>query len=252
MRFLRRLALGHSLKFVAHSPAIAEHVGRHLGLQPTVIALPFKVHDLEERPPCRNRPIRFVFLGLGHRSKGLDLVLEAIGLSADLITAMTFAFTVQCYLPFRDRRSEQLHRDASDLSKNIVGVELIDHELSPSEYFRELRRADVVLIPHRLEIYKLALSGVFADAVGAGRPVIVAEGSYMSELVRKSGAGVCFESGNGPALKRAMVDAVGQIDQLLDKATAARVRWVEEQGPEAFVSGLLLQVQDAAAGSARG
>jgi glycosyltransferase involved in cell wall biosynthesis len=239
VRILRRLARGHSLKFVAHSPAIAEHVSQYLGLQPRVIALPFKPPDFIERPPARNRPIRFAFLGLGHRSKGLDLVLQAVELSADLLEANRLEFTIQCYLPFRDSTSERLHRDAKELSVKVAGIQLIDRELSPPEYVMELKRADIVLVPHRLDTYKFALSGVFADAMGAGRPVIVAEGTYMSELVRESGAGVTFEAGNGVSLQRAIVEAAGSVDQLLHRAKAARERWILEQGPEAFVTRLL-------------
>ena len=238
LRILRRLARGHRLKFVAHSPAIAEQLGDHLGLQPKVIALPFKAVDFEERPATGSRPVRFSFLGLGHRSKGLDLVLQAMELSVKLIEANKLEFTIQCYLPFRDRGSDGLHRDVKNLAMRVGGVEVIDHELTTSDYVHELKRADIVLIPHRLETYRFALSGVFADAIGAGRPVIVAEGSYMSELVRESGAGLTFKSGNGVSFQSAIVEAAGQADQLLHLAKTARERWVREQGPEAFVSGL--------------
>ncbi len=243
IRILRRLAQGHHLEFVAHSPAIAAQVGQYLGFQPKVIALPFKPYDLVDRPSGRKGAVRFAFLGLGHHSKGLDLVLQAVKLCAELVDGNKMEFTIQCYLPFRDHAAEELHRSAKELSVTITSIILIEHELRPSEYLLELQRSDVVLVPHRLDTYRYALSGVFADAMAAGRPVIVAEGSYMSELVRESGAGVSFESGSGLSLQRAIVEAARRIDELLAHAKTARERWVREQGPDAFVT-LLLQLSE--------
>jgi glycosyltransferase involved in cell wall biosynthesis len=216
-----------------------------------VIALPFRASDFVESTPANNRPVRVAFLGMGHRSKGLDLVLQALELSASLVEENKLQFAIQLYLPFRDAPSERLHRDIKVQAEKVAGVEVIDRELSPTEYLHQVTLADIVLVPNRLDTYKFAISGVFADAMGAGRPVIVADGSYVSELVRESGAGVLFEDGNGLSLQRAIVEAAGRIEELLDRAKAARLRWVQEQGPEAFVT-RLLQLQKSPVASVRG
>ena len=251
VRFLRRSARGHRLRFVAHSPAIAAVVAPYLGFKPDVIALPFKAPDFVESAPLNNRPVRLAFLGMGHRSKGLDLVLQALELSAALVGENRLQFAIQCYLPFRDAPSERLHRDIKALAGKLAGVEVIARELSPSEYLQQVTQADIVLVPNRLDTYKFAISGVFADAMGAGRPVIVADGSYVSELVRESGAGVLFEDGNGLSLQHAIVEAAGRIEELLERAKAARLRWVQEQGPAAFVT-RVLQLQESPLASLSG
>ena len=44
---------------------------------------------------------------------------------------------------------------------------------------RMLRAADVLLMPYRVDTYKERTSGVFCEALSAGKPVIVSQGSLM-------------------------------------------------------------------------
>jgi glycosyltransferase involved in cell wall biosynthesis len=239
MRVLRGLARPHRLQLVAHSPAVANLVRQRLGIYPTVIPLPFTGVGFVGRPVVDGEPIRFAFLGLGHRTKGLDLLVRAVENSADRLATRKVQFAIQCYLPFMDTASEGLRQQTRELRTRFIGVEVLDQELTPSDYLRELQLAHVVLIPHRLEAYRFALSGVFADAMSAGRPVIVAEGSYMSEIVHQTGAGVTFESGNADSLGEAIDHASERIGPLMDCARAVAERWALEHGPSAFVSRLL-------------
>jgi glycosyltransferase involved in cell wall biosynthesis len=238
IRILLRLMGAHRLEFVAHSPAIARIVSERFNLHPTVIGLPFYGPDFVSRPHREGEPIRFTFLGLGHHNKGLDLVVRAVEALAIRLAAGDVQFAIQCYLPFTDPKSEALLAQTVELSR-FVGVEILASELSPSAYLRQLHLSHVVLVPHRLEAYRFALAGTFADAVSAGRPVIVADGSYMSEIVLSTGAGLTFESGDAASLRAAMERAVAQIDVLTKNAEVAAKRWALDHGPGAFVTQVL-------------
>jgi glycosyltransferase involved in cell wall biosynthesis len=231
---LRRFARCHRLEFVAHSPAIARVVSERLGGAPTVLPLPFKPLG-PLRPPITQIPVRFAFLGLGHWTKGLDLVVEAVEKCLPLHSG-EITFAIQLYLPFTDPVSEDLHRRTRLLATNFDGVEILGRELTAPEYTRQLELAHVILVPHRLEAYRFALSGVFADAMSAGRPVIVAKGSYMSELIQDTGAGVTFESGSAASLCDALSEAGARLPDVMARAQLVAERWKHEQGPAAFVS----------------
>jgi glycosyltransferase involved in cell wall biosynthesis len=239
MRVLRGLMGPHRLRLVAHSPAIANLVGQRIGICPTAVPLPLKGMGMVGRRRVDGEPIRFTFLGLGHYNKGLDLVVRAVEGSAHRLAAREIQFAIQCYLPFIDPTSDGLRQDTIALQGRYIGVEILRTELSPSDYRQQLELAHVVLIPHRLETYRWALAGTFADAMSAGRPVIVADGSYMSEIIRDSGAGVTFESGNAESLRTAIDQASERIATLMDRAQTAAERWSVEQGPAGFVSNLL-------------
>src|SRR5438552_1343370 len=162
--------------------AVAGLVRERLGIAPALMPLPFEEMDLVDRRR-QTFPIRFAFLGLGHRSKGLDLVVVALSDLADLLAEGRIHFTIQSYLPFTDTQVDQLLEEVSDLPARYPSVDVIERELTPSEYVREVQAADVLLVPHRLETYRYALSGVFSDTMSGARPVIVADGSHMSELI---------------------------------------------------------------------
>jgi glycosyltransferase involved in cell wall biosynthesis len=235
---LRRLAVRHRLVFVAHSPAIARLVSKFVGGTPEVVPLPFRSAPHVERKHEAGAPTRFAFLGLGHRNKGLDLVVGAVRNSAELLATGGLSFAIQCYLPFADAQTEELLAEARALGY-LANVEILVGELTPDRYVFELQRSDVILIPHRLETYRFALSGVFADAMGAGRAVVVADGSYMSEIIRSNGAGVMFKSGDVASLTEAIREAAQRATELLERAEAASHRWGVEQGPVGFVSRIL-------------
>ena len=68
-------------------------------------------------------------------------------------------------------------------------VSLVDHPLSEEAYLQLLRDADVLLLPYRPETYKERTSGVFCEALSAGKPVIVSEGSLMARQVSRERIG---------------------------------------------------------------
>ena len=59
-------------------------------------------------------------------------------------------------------------------------VRLIPHALGSEEYRRLLFAADVVVIPYDRDHYYARSSGVFAEALAAGKPVVVPAGTWMA------------------------------------------------------------------------
>jgi glycosyltransferase involved in cell wall biosynthesis len=111
--------------------------------------------------------------------------------------------------------------------------------LSAEEYDAEIANADIVLVPNRCEYYRHALSGVFTDALALGKPVIVAEGTYMAKELGRHGSGATFRSGSATALAETMRQTARRLGELRHKAAQGRVAWLEIHNPKTYVDTLL-------------
>lgn len=96
-----------------------------------------------------------------------------------------------------------------------------DGYLSSEAYGALLASADVVLLPYHRDVYEARSSGVFIEAVCAGKIVIVTQDTWMSDMLAIAGSGRLVEDRNVSSL----VDA---IHYLLIDSTYART--TAEQG----------------------
>lgn len=71
-------------------------------------------------------------------------------------------------------------------------VNLIKHPLASEEYRRLLLDADVVIVPYDRDNYYARSSGVFAEALVAGKPVIVPRGTWMAGELPAFGVGAVY------------------------------------------------------------
>ena len=70
-------------------------------------------------------------------------------------------------------------------------VTLLEDELSINQYEELLDRASLVLLPYQTLYYHSQTSGVFAEAIGRGIPVVVPRGTWMARQVGGSEQ-VCY------------------------------------------------------------
>ncbi|MCP5469835.1 MAG: hypothetical protein H7A36_04945 [Chlamydiales bacterium] len=69
--------------------------------------------------------------------------------------------------------------------KNGVNIQLRKVSLTEEEYAQALSCCDVVLLPYDPKLYKMRTSGVFVEAILAGKIPVVREGSWLAhELLR--------------------------------------------------------------------
>lgn len=118
-------------------------------------------------------------------------------------------------------------------------VTLFERELSPNEYDGLLRRSSLVLIPYSTSWYHAQTSGVFAEAIGAGRAVVAPRGTWMARQLLDSGAGVLFNPGDRVDFAGAVENAMHSIEELLERASKVKDHWCERHNPGAFVRALL-------------
>ena len=120
-------------------------------------------------------------------------------------------------------------------------VTLWEEELSLADYDALLGRSGIVLIPYQALYYYAQTSGVLAEAIGRGKPVVVPRGTWMARQVAHGVAGVLFAPGDRVDFARAVTEAMARLEELTAAAAAMREGWVAEHNPQAFVRSLLRQ-----------
>jgi len=96
-----------------------------------------------------------------------------------------------------------------------------------------LLAADVVLVPYSSDAYRYRTSGIFAEAVALGKPVITTRGSWMSDGIDAETA-LLFESGNAVEFAAVMRVAASNLDALSDAAAERRGSWTDFHNPTRF------------------
>jgi len=66
-------------------------------------------------------------------------------------------------------------------------LELIDDHLDRVQYARMFRACDVILLPYDNKTYVLGTSGIFVEAISAGKVVFVTNGTWMAYELRQLG-----------------------------------------------------------------
>lgn len=118
--------------------------------------------------------------------------------------------------------SEALAQCAKNTLKQLPNIVLHDHPLTSDQYAGLLNRADIVLAPYTIDYYHSQTSGVVAEAIAAGKPLIVPRGTWgCREIERYGGGGVSFCPSDGQSLLEATRAAVANLPEL--KAKAQRV-----------------------------
>jgi len=93
----------------------------------------------------------------------------------------------------------QKRSKAKELENLIIkhknGHEIIFHSgrLAHQDYVKCLKELDLLLLPYEVEPYRTRTSGIFAEAVHSGIPVIVPKGTWMDEQLDNHGAGLIFD-----------------------------------------------------------
>jgi glycosyltransferase involved in cell wall biosynthesis len=121
---------------------------------------------------------------------------------------------------------------ARDSLSGRRGVELLCEPLHDEEYCRWLGAAHLVLLPYQADRYVARTSGILAEAIHAGVPAIVPEGTWLSEQLRRHGAGVSFDPWQPAGLDRAVERALDRLPDLLNRALERRAAFIAFHNPE--------------------
>lgn len=179
-------------------------------------------------------PYDFAFVGQMRPEKG-GMILAAI---------------VREYLAARPEARIALQLDApgnaSDWLEDHASIaddpriDWFEGPLDADAFAAMLQNAGTILIPCDAARYQLRLSGVFCEAVAAGRPVVVAGPTWMSERMTEGhGAGMAVRRPSASLYAHALLRIRTNLPEVIALARERSARWRREQSMERLVSIIL-------------
>ncbi len=201
------------------SEAIASELGGIAGGRAQISVVPLGVAEPERMASAGDEPARFLFVGSLIHRKGVDILLDALDLSADRSLRLAIIGDGPLAIEVKER------------SARHHGVEVLG-ALPPQAVAEEMSRSSALVLPSRSE----GRPFVVMEAMAHGLPVIATDIPGTRELVRNEETGLLCEI-EGQDLAAAMI-------RLADDATLRRRLGEEAQ---AFLTSAGLTSEAAAA-----
>ena len=192
--------------------------------------------DVESASVALNHePLHFVSLGNARAEKGFGDLAEAVLKLDKSLLGKRWKFSIQCHQPDRKcvEAAERLARS------KLTGVHLIREDLDEKEYRSLLAASDVVLLPYHLNKYAMRTSGVFCEALVAGKPVIATQGSWMSDEIARTGGGWLVPERSPIELARTTVDVSHEFESVASGCRERAPDYKKLFSAEAFINGLM-------------
>jgi glycosyltransferase involved in cell wall biosynthesis len=236
--------LRHKLGFLSDTEPLARSFARLFGHDFTVMPIPFRTDLLDgeaaDRKSAGTAPLAIGYFGDARLEKGFHLLPPLLSrLWGTVIRPGRARFLVQSHFNVPGGEPGMLQARNQLLQFAAPQVELTAAPLPTADYYRQLEACDAVLIPYDPDSYAERSSGILVEALVAGKPVVVPEGSWMAAQVSADHAAV-YRHPDG------LFEAVqGMIDRHPDYAAAARrlrSRWRERTDPRGYVRALLATV----------
>jgi len=199
--------------------------------------LPMATESNNVKPAvARHKKIRLSSLGPARTVKGIEAIAELIIVTEDLLKSGNVEFFIQANpQPEGDKRvisAIQVLRHS-----NLPNLELIDKPLSPSDYQIALAETDIILLPYDPAVYGMArTSGVFAEAVAMGIPVVVPSFTWAARQCERYKTGVIFTYGDAESFEAAVRDLIKKYPEYKKRALAAAKGWQSYHGAEALAA----------------
>ncbi len=99
---------------------------------------------------------------------------------------------------------------------------MIEKSLTSEQYDQLLRSADVVVIPYRPEAYGGRTSGIFGEALAAGKVVIASRWPWIERRMGEFPCGVRMETYSAAAFERAILRVVEEYPRLVPREEVLR------------------------------
>ncbi len=184
----------------------------------------------------RSSALTLGYLGDARAGKGFGLMPTV---ARAILPASNIRLLLQCVMP-GDPGSAFEKARALLKDYESRGVELVETRLSREDYASLVAAMDIVLVPYTGPGYRESTSGIFAEAVATGKPVVVPSETWMAaELGRGQGAGIVYARADALGLARASQEAITQHSRLAEQATARAGRFANRHSPEALVEQLV-------------
>ncbi len=234
---LARELIGKSLLFTTENDALGEIYVRQFGIKTTLLPIAMRTAQAQPNPDGR---ARFGFFGYSKSEKGFHLLPEAIEICRARNLPVDFVIQIQ------HSNWERETVEAERKLRRLSGIEIVDGVMGSAEYAQRTNAVDVTLLPYDPWRFGLRGSGLYTEAVAAGRPVIAARGIYAAAGIE---SGVAEGEIFAPYTSAALADAIERLLPHLAEAQGRAARGAHEfanrHSGEAYVDVLLKLVKSA-------
>lgn len=235
---LQELAKDGRIRLSSDSSRLAHQLERLTTLPVEIWPLPHTTELGEEarrKRDGRRKRLRVVSLGNARDEKGILELLDAVRIIEAVGQADRFDFVFQVNDAAAD--IEPAIRAFADEPRAYT--RLLTESLSSEAYFDLLKSADIVALPYWRDIYMARTSGVFLEAVAAGKPVVCTDDTWMSDQLELAGAGVLIQDRNETDLANALIRCADEFEAMDKRARATAGKWLEFHNPDSFMRALL-------------
>lgn len=217
----------HRLLFFAVTEPLAAELSRILGAEVGYASIPLPYSEPLPKQP-NERP-RIAILGGMRAEKGSYLVPDVIRACS---ARLDVEFLVQLMNnSLSDEEAARIARVA--VEPNVIAI---SDAVKQEEYIAALSTADLALFPYEVIPYRQRTSGVFAEAVVFGIPVLATAGTWMAQQIEAGhAAGMVFEELTPEAIARTVEQAVAELDALRARAATLVEPWRETISLTAYV-----------------
>lgn len=193
--------------------------------------------DYASPTPPNDRPV-VAALGYTSKFKGFHLLPDIVRACSQITPRPCFAIQVQSRVLAQKDSLKGAMGGLDALAKG-PDVRLIEGALSPEQYFAELRRADIVLLPYSKDFYRFCSSGIFGEAIALGKAIVLPQGTAAARQARDYDLGVVVaEEYTAASFAAAIRTAVGSLSLIQQKSRAGAARFAREQSVQEFWSRL--------------
>lgn len=204
--------------FCAVTAPLAQELSTLLGTNVSVSMMPQGYAHLETSPPPRpaNHLSRVAILGGTRREKGSHRI-------PDIVRACRTHVPVEFLIHLMNNTLTPDEERDLGLVANEPDVTILQGGLTPEEYAAAVQSSDVFLFPYEEIPYRQRTSGVFAEAVAVGKPVVVTPGTWLAQQIDAGRAAGTIAGDHTPdSIARAIAQCVEHLDA--HRASAERVR----------------------------
>jgi len=240
---------GKGAVFLTDSECLAREYRDAFGKQVPVLPIPLTDDFGADETPGEMRaggatqgrsrpPISVIYLGGARDEKGYQLLPEAINYAAQRLGNDTLQYVIHSRLTKSGAEQSAIAKAA--LARFGSNVVQIDEIMDAGSYCRLLKNADIVVLPYLTEHYKARTSGIFAEAVAAGKPVVVPKGTWMEQQMVKFGVpGALFDGRTAVSLGQAIEQVVQDLSGAQAQGQRASRSWRETHSVGRFVDALM-------------
>ncbi|HWK43561.1 MAG TPA: glycosyltransferase [Stellaceae bacterium] len=188
-----------------------------------------------------DRPVTIGYLGNARLEKGfqyLPAMVDAV--LAHPRHGRRVRFVVQCGLNIEGGEPGILaaRRHLAGLPDHRV--QLVDGVPDAAAYYRLLADLDIVLLPYEAASYRTRSSGILAQALAAGCPVLVPAGTWMAGQIDQY-RGRCFDDSR--QLSGILIEMLDDLPSLSAQAADAAPAWRRRHAPAQFIDLLVNSVE---------